>query len=139
MQVFLSHSEADQELADVISKVLTEEGLRVWDPAREVFDGDNYAEAIGKALNKSRGMVAVLTPEALGTSSVMKDMAFAMGSKAYAHRLVPVLARDPKNRLLDEIPWILKRFPIVRLANKENPREKMREVVKVFKKENRRP
>lgn len=133
MQVYLSHADADQDLASAIGKVLTEEGLRVWDAGIEVFPGDNYAEVIAKGLKGSSAMVVLFTPKAIETSLVLKDVDFAIGCQRFAHRLIPVLARDPDDRLLDQIPWILKRFPLVHLADKENPRRKIQKVARDLK------
>lgn len=133
MQVYLSHTEIDQPLADEIRKALTDAGLEVWDAGRELLPGDNFAQKIADALKSSKAMVVLITPEAIASEWLKREVGYALGSPAYANRVFPVLARDPDNQLSEQMPWILRRFPTTRLTAKDTPRKKIQQVVKALK------
>jgi len=115
MRVFLSHSHKDGELARELVSRLAAEGFRVWDDA-ELVPGDNWALAIGKALEESDAMIVLLSPDAARSDSVVREVEYALTSPRYKNRLLPVVVR-PTAR----IPWILRKLPLIRLY--ENPAE----------------
>lgn len=109
MKVFLSYAQADRDAARFLAEGLARFGHKVWDPADALFPGDNWALRIGKALQESEAMVVLLSPQAMRSDQVRQDIEYALRSAQYKGRLIPVLVKPTK-----DIPWILKRFPIVR-------------------------
>lgn len=110
MKVFLSYTEADCGVAKDIASHLEEAGHDVWYPDGALYPGDNWALEIGKALNASDAMVVLLSPSAMKSDWVRKDIEFALRSVQYRGRLIPVMVKPTA-----DIPWILKKFPMVRL------------------------
>ena len=90
MQVFLSHSHADSQLATRISNALQQRGLQVWTPDLNLLPGVNWAAELGRALEESDAMVVLLTPSH-PDSDVMRNMEYALGAKNYRNRLIPVV------------------------------------------------
>ena len=95
MQVYLSYAYADRELARRVAAFLLDAGFTVWDAEQQIFPGDNWAEKIGQALKESSAMVVLLTPEALKSVYVRREIDYALSQKAYSHRLITVLADSP--------------------------------------------
>jgi len=62
MRVFLSYSQADAGVAKKLVAQLSEWGIQVWDPGEEVLPGANWALKIGQALQQSRAMIVLLSP-----------------------------------------------------------------------------
>jgi len=116
MQVYMSYAQQDRELAWNLAKALKNAGLHVWIDIDNIYPGDNWAEVIGKALKESQAMVVLLTPSALQSEWVRKDIAYAIGNLAYEWRVIPVLVGGMS---ADEIPWILRQMQVIHLENPE--------------------
>lgn len=115
MKVFISHSPRGAALAQAVAVGLRREGLETWLPVDEVLPGDNWAERVSSALAECEAMVVLLTPDTLTSDNVQWEMSFALGNKAYRHRLVPVLVGNEKDMPATALPWILERFQFLRL------------------------
>ena len=66
MQVFISHDTQDRKLARTIANKLRNDGFEVWDDS-QLLPGENWAEAMGKALEESDAMVVLLTPNSVNS------------------------------------------------------------------------
>lgn len=110
MKVFLSYTEADREVAKGLASHLEKAGHTVWYPDGALFPGDNWALEVGKALDESEAMVVLLSPQAMKSDWVRKDIEFALGAVQYRRRLIPMMVKPTS-----DIPWILEKFPMVRL------------------------
>jgi TIR domain len=111
MRVFLSYAKPERELARELATLLTKAEFDVCDPMQDLGPGDNWPLKIGEALEKSRAMVVLLSPDALKSDLVRHAIEFALGSTNYEHRLIPVVVRPT-----EDIPWILRKLPLVRLG-----------------------
>ena len=118
MKVFVNHSHADAPLAARVSKALRRSGLDVWDPDLDLLPGDNWAAEVARALEESEAMVVLLTPAAIDSPYVRRNIEYALGAKNYSNRLIPVVVGDPERVVpAGEIPWIVRRMPRVRLED----------------------
>lgn len=111
MQVFISHAQTDEPLVGTISAVLKEAGLEVWEADSCLMPGDNFGHEVARALEESEAMVVLLTPEALHSPWVKREIEFALSGTRYRNRLIPVLVGDPQQLPENDIPWILQRLP----------------------------
>ena len=110
MKVFLSYAERDEKIARVIRTELEKGGFQVWDPVTKLAPGDNWALELGKALKDAQAMVVLLSPAALASNNVRREIEYALGEVRLKGRLVPVVIRPVK-----EIPWILETLNVVRI------------------------
>jgi len=120
MRVFISYSHADSPLAARVSKALRKTGLQVWDPEVNLLPGDNWAAEVGRALEESDAMVVLLTPNSISSPHVKAEMTYALGSKSYRNRLIPVAVGGRKQLPKGEIPWIVQKLHWVDLPNPES-------------------
>jgi hypothetical protein len=104
-KVFISYAPPDRNFAQELATQLSQEGLDVWLDAAELVPGDNYALAIGKALEQSDAMVVLLSPYSVASDLVRQEIEYALGSQKYKDRLIPVLIRPT-----ERIPWILSKL-----------------------------
>jgi TIR domain len=81
MKVFISHAHTDEPLVKKVAVGLKEAGLEVWDDTREIMPGDNWADKVAQALRESETMVVLLTPDALRSSWVRRDVEYALGEQ----------------------------------------------------------
>ena len=105
MRVFISHSDEDKRWANQIAAQLKEAGLRVWDPESELWPGDNWHLEIGKALAAAEAMIVLVSPAAADSKMLLEEISYALGSKKFKDRLIPVIVRPTS-----KMPWILKRL-----------------------------
>jgi hypothetical protein len=115
MKVFISHSPENNVLAKKVGKALARAGWDVWDDEQKILPGDNWAQKIGQALEESEAMVVLLTPDALSSSNVRRDIEYALGSKSYNNRLIPVLVCSEESMPVDDFPWIFGHLKMINL------------------------
>ena len=120
MQVFVSYSHSDSPLAARVSEALRKTGLKVWDPEVNLLPGDNWAALVGRALEESDAMVVLLTPNSISSPHVKAEMVYALGSKSYSNRLIPVAVGGREQLPKGEIPWIVRQLRWVDLPNPES-------------------
>ena len=75
--VFISHSSQDHEVAVRVCEALEQRGLGCWLASRDVSPGDNFQEAIVKAICAVRAMVLVFTGSANNSDEIKKEIALA--------------------------------------------------------------
>ena len=119
MKVFISHSPVDGKLAKRVAALLQEAGLDVWEAGNEILPGDNWADKIAQGLKESEAMVVLLTPASLTSTGVNREIEYALGTKKYSKRLIPVLADPHKTITQDDFPWILKHLNPIDLIERD--------------------
>lgn len=131
--MFLSYSHRDDALASKLTKNLESEGVRVWYGSRDILPGDNWAEKIANALADSDAMVVLISPSALESSSVKREIEYALGKKDYSHRLIPVVVGGRKLLQASNFPWILKKLNVIQLSEDEKSEEGFERVVEALR------
>jgi hypothetical protein len=126
MMVFLSYSKPDEPWARQIASGLEKAGFEVWDANRRVLPGGNWALEIAEALKRSEAMVVLISPHSGDSQSVRREIEYALASRSFQHRLVPVIVRPTR-----KIPWILRRLQHVRL--RDDPERAAREIVEILR------
>ena len=74
MKVFLSYAERDEKLAQSIRVELERGGFTAWDASTKLAPGDNWALEVGKALREADAMVVLLSPAALASDHVKREI-----------------------------------------------------------------
>jgi hypothetical protein len=116
MNVFISHASTDSDLAQRVANVLRGAGFGVWDES-QVLPGENWGEKLAQALQEADAMVVLLTPDAVRSPNISHDVGYALGKSNYRGRLIPVLAAPAGQLAEEQIPWILKKLPMISLNN----------------------
>ncbi|HEY6177701.1 MAG TPA: toll/interleukin-1 receptor domain-containing protein [Kofleriaceae bacterium] len=106
--VFISHSSQDHSVAVRVCEALERRGLGCWLASRDVSPGDNFQEAIVKAICGVRAMVLVFTGSANNSDEIKKEVALA---SHYHLAVIPVRVEDvlPTGAFLYELStrqWI---------------------------------
>ena len=133
MQVYISHSHLDSPLAARVSKALRKSGLEVWNSDVDLLPADNWAAEVARALSESEAMVVLLTPNAVSSPYVRRDMEYALGSQNYSNRLIPVAVGGRERLPADEIPWIVERLPWVELASPETGESEVEQIAQAIR------
>jgi hypothetical protein len=75
--IFISYSSKDQKIAETICRALEARGFNCWIAARDVGPGENFQEAIVKALRSARLMLLVFTSNANNSNEIKKEVVLA--------------------------------------------------------------
>src|SRR5271154_652230 len=75
--IFISYSSKDQDIAETICQALEARGHACWIAARDVQPGENFQEAIVRALRAARVMLLVFTSNANNSDEIKKELVLA--------------------------------------------------------------
>ncbi len=89
--VFISYSSKDQDIAETICKALESRGNSCWISCRDVRAGENFQEAIVRALRGAKVMLLVFTANANNSDEIKKELVLAGRHQV---TVVPVRVED---------------------------------------------
>ncbi len=89
--IFISYSSKDQDIAETICKALESRGNSCWISSRDVRAGDNFQEAIVRALRGAKVMLLVFTANANNSDEIKKELVLAGRHQV---TVVPVRVED---------------------------------------------
>jgi len=89
--VFISHSSQDRRIAMRVCEALERLGLGCWLASRNIGPGDNFQEAIVRAIRTVRVMVLVFTGNANNSNEIKKEIALASQNRL---AVIPLRAED---------------------------------------------
>lgn len=89
--VFISHSSRDGKVAQALCEALERRGAPCWISSRDVGPGENFQEAIVRALRRSSLMVLVFSSNANNSNEIKKEIAIASQQKLV---VIPVRVED---------------------------------------------
>ena len=85
--VFLSYARRNSEFADRLVTALERRGLKVWLDRSDIPGGAAWDASISEALQDAVAVVVVLSPDALKSEHVVREVALAGD---YGQRIIPV-------------------------------------------------
>jgi len=103
-EIFLSHSSRDRTFALRLARVLSDHGLPVWFSPTELVPAQEWHDEIGAALARCDWFVVVVSPNAIKSQWVRRELVYALGDRRYGGRIVPVIRRTCNWRKLS---WAL--------------------------------
>ena len=89
--VFLSFASNDRKAAETICKAVEQRGLECWIATRNIGPGENFQEAITRAIRSAKVMILVFSAHANNSLEVKKEIALA---GRYNVIVVPVRVED---------------------------------------------
>ena len=106
--VFISHSSQDRAIAETVCEALERRGFACWLASRDIGPGQNFQEAIVKAIRSVRAMVLVFTGNSNNSDEIKKEVALASQNHLV---LIPLRVEDvlPSDAFLYELStrqWI---------------------------------
>ena len=110
MKVFITHSHGNRPLVRQVVQTLKQAGLDVWDDEYDTYPSDNWAKVTGEALEQSDAMVVLVTPDALDSVIVHRDIGFALRNNQFDYRVIPVLVGVDHELAKEKFGWIIDSF-----------------------------
>jgi len=97
--VFISHSSKDKTTADMICAVLEQNGIHCWVAPRDVYPGEEWAQAIIRAISGARVFVLIFSHFANESSQIKREVERAANHEV---PIIPFRIEDvPANETLE--------------------------------------
>jgi hypothetical protein len=106
-EVFLSHSSRNRAFATELAEVLRQHGVPVWFSVTEIVGAQQWHDEIGQALARCDWFLVVLSPHALKSPLVKRELLYALSDQRYEGRIVPLVFRPCQAKKLS---WTLPSF-----------------------------
>ena len=103
-EVFLSHASRDIQFVEALVGVLRRHGIPVWYSRTNIRGAQMWHDEIGAALRRCDWFVLVLSPGAVASPWVKRELLYSLQESRYAGRIVPLL-HEPC--AYDELSWTL--------------------------------
>jgi hypothetical protein len=89
--IFISYSSKDRDIAETIYRALESRGHVCWISCRDVNPGENFQEAIVRALRDAKLMLLIFTANANNSDEIKKELVLAGRHQV---TVVPVRVED---------------------------------------------
>lgn len=109
-EVFLSHSEQDHVFAEELAQTLQRHDIPTWYSRKRILGASQWHDEIGKALQRCDWFAIVLSPRAVESVWVKRELLFALNQERFEGRIVPILYRPCD---LVQLSWTLPSFQTV--------------------------
>jgi hypothetical protein len=109
-ELFLSHSGLDRAFVDALGQVLDRHGVPYWYSRKSVQGAKQWHDEIGSALDRCDWFLVVLSPAAVASEWVKRELLFALEELRYNGRIVPILHQPCEHKKLS---WVLRSLQFV--------------------------
>ncbi len=109
-KVFISHSSRDRRFVARIARFLKQRKISYWYSATHIVGAKQWHDEIGRALRQCNWFLLVLTPDAVRSHWVKRELMFALNEHRYNERIIPLLYKPCK---YPRLSWALPGFEIV--------------------------
>src|ERR1043166_2054630 len=103
-EVFLSHCSAGSTFVNRLVETLRRHGIPVWYSATNIQGAQQWHDEIGAALRRCDWFVVILSPDALGSFWVKRELCYALQQQRFVNRITPVLLRPCD---YEQLSWTL--------------------------------
>lgn len=110
-EVFLSHAHQDRQFADAWAEVVRSQGIPVWYSKANILGAQQWHDEIGAALQRCDWFALVLSPHAVESQWVKRELLYALDHKRYDKKIIPMMYQwcDYEERL----SWTLSIFQMI--------------------------
>jgi hypothetical protein len=106
----LSHSSRDSDLASRIAETLRAHGVPAFFSPVNIVGAQQWHDEIGAALKRCDWFLVLLSPDAVLSKWVKRELLFALENDRYENRIIPVRSRDCDHAALS---WTLSGLQMV--------------------------
>ena len=109
-ELFLSHAHQDREFAGSLAEVIRHHGVPVWYSQTNILGARQWHDEIGAALQRCDWFAVVLSPHAVESIWVKRELLYALDHDRYENRIVPVMYKPCD---YEKLSWTLSGFQMV--------------------------
>lgn len=103
LELFLSHSSRDREVAQRLAELLRSHGIPVFYSPENIVGSQQWQNEILNALVRCDWFAVLITPDAVDSMWVQRECAYAFKERRYNDRIVPIVLRPCE---LESIRWL---------------------------------
>lgn len=126
-KLFLSHASSDRPFVSKLATFLTERKIPFWYSERHLVGAQQWHDEIGRALKACDWFLVVLSPAAVKSRWVKRELLYALQEDRYEKRIIPVLISRCD---VEGLSWTLS--SIQRVDFSKGFDESCRELVKIW-------
>jgi TIR domain-containing protein len=104
VEAFLSHASQDRRFANRLLELLNQHGISTFYSKRSLRGAQQWHDEIGAALARCDWFLLILSPAAVASRWVKRELLYALESDRYDRRIVPLLYRPCQP---DKLSWTL--------------------------------
>jgi len=109
-EVFLSHASQDHARARRLRALLIAHGVPVWFSPHHIRGAQQWQDEIGEALARCGWFMVLLTPYAVKSMWVERELKYALIQRRYQDRIIPLLF---KRCDFHELSWTLPQLQFI--------------------------
>ena len=109
-EVFVSHSHKDQAFVEWLVGVLRRHRIPVWYSDTDIQGAQQWHDEIGAALQCCDWFIVVLSPDAVASRWVKRELLYALQQDRFEGRIAPLLHRACA---YDQLSWTLPQMQII--------------------------
>ena len=102
--MFLSHANRDHRFANWLKTELQRHGVPVWYSETQIVGAQQWHDEIGKGLDRCDWFLLVLSPSAVRSTWVKRELLFALENSHFNQRIIPVIFRPCE---MKKLSWTL--------------------------------
>ena len=92
-EALVSHSHKDQAFVEWLVGVLRRHQIPVWYSVTEIQGARQWHDEIGRALKRCDWFVVILSPDAVASTWVKRELLYALQQDRFEGRIAPVVYR----------------------------------------------
>ena len=92
-EVFVSHSSRDRAFVDWLVSVLRRHRIPVWYSRLDIQGAQQWHDEIGEALQRCDWFIVVLSPDAVDSKWVKRELLYSLQQDRFEARIAPLLHR----------------------------------------------
>ena len=109
-EIFLSHSDCDRQFVEDLVAMMRRHGLPVWYSRTNILGAQQWHDEIGAALHRCDWFVLVLSPSAVESMWVKRELMFSLQQNRFENKIVPLLYQPCD---YDQLSWTLSSFQMI--------------------------
>lgn len=109
-EVFLSHASQDHDRASRLRDFLVAHEVPVWFSPRHIKGAQQWQKEIGAALKRCGWFIVMLTPAAVRSMWVERELSYALIEKRLKKRIIPLLFKPCE---YEKLSWVLPQLQII--------------------------
>jgi hypothetical protein len=109
-EVFLSHSDRDRPFVTELAAMMRRHGIPVWYSRTNILGAQQWHDEIGAALRRCDWFILVLSPNAVESIWVKRELLFSLQQNRFEDKIIPLLYQPCD---YERLSWTLSLFQIV--------------------------
>jgi len=131
MNVFISHTTGDKDIAIAVATELQKHGVSVWSDERSLSPGQDWAATTKSVMESSDAIIAILSKHSFSSSWVRSELEQALFNEKFKGKFLPVMIGG-ESEDLSRLPWVLSKINHLRLSAKESRSALSKKIVREF-------